>query len=109
MAIDRIYFTDTAVKAGIKLPENEDISICNAFPNPFANKTTIQYRLQNEGQVSLNVYDLNGKMVSQLLNANQEAGIHEVTFDASRLYNGIYVYRLKSADGVNTGRLILEK
>jgi hypothetical protein len=48
--------------------------------------------------VKLGVYDLLGREVVSLVEGRQEAGRHEVTFDAAGLASGVYIYRL-SADG----------
>jgi len=109
LAIDEIYFTDTAVTTGIKIPENENISGAAAFPNPFSSETNIQYSLQTGGQVSLDVYDVNGRIVANLVNGNQVAGFHQTAFNASGLQDGIYFYKLQSANDIQTGKLILSK
>jgi hypothetical protein len=108
LAIDKIYFTDTAVTTGIKLPENDNGSI-SVFPNPFSNSTVIRYNLTLEGQVILDVYDMEGKEVSSLVNGNQSTGFHQTVFDASGLQDGIYFYKLQSESGIQTGKLILSK
>jgi len=109
LAIDEIYFTDTAVTTGIKPVRNKNLSTSNAFPNPFSDKTTIGYNLTKEGQVSLDVYDMEGKQIASLVNGIQASGSHSEVFDASVLTNGVYIYRLRLGDEVKTGKLILEK
>ena len=111
LLIDEIYFTDTVVSAGIKLPETESLLPSNpsAFPNPFSERTTIKYDMDQGGQVSLNVYDINGKKVAALVNGNQEPSVHEVVFDGSGLKNGVYYYRLQTGSDIQSGKLILAK
>ncbi|MEW5800193.1 MAG: M6 family metalloprotease domain-containing protein [Bacteroidota bacterium] len=79
------------------------------YPNPFNPATTIQYSLQNEGPVQLTVYDMLGKEVATLVNEKQRAGNHAVTFDASRLSSGVYLYKLISGRFVQTRKMILLK
>ncbi len=110
LAIDEIYFTNTAVTTGIRAPETETFSSrAFVFPNPFSEKTTIHYNLGYQSQVSMDVFDVSGKEVASLLNGNEAQGPHDVIFDASGLNNGVYFYRLQSGDGVQTGKLILSK
>jgi|GEM_PF-3354749 len=111
LAIDEIYFTDTAVTAGVKLREKAalpppEISV---FPNPFSDKAIIKYDLAQGGQVSLNIYDLNGKKVSEPVQGNQVSGAYEVVLDGSGLKNGVYYYLLQTANQVYSGKLICAK
>jgi hypothetical protein len=72
-----------------------------AYPNPFSSSTTLSYNLVNSGHVSLDVYDLLGHRVATLVDDFQNAGIHELIFNADdvnsrRLADGIYVIELKT-------------
>lgn len=70
------------------------------FPNPFRNSTSIQYTIPFKGQVSLEVYDNSGKMVSRLVNGLQVAGKYSVEFKPSKTGNGMYRFRIILADGI---------
>jgi len=104
-----------SMKLGKKAVENFGalIPLTNAlhqnFPNPFNPKTTIAYSLQNPGVVSITVYDLMGKEVSQLINKYQEPGFHAIDFDATRLASGVYVYKLTSGSFSELKKMILIK
>jgi len=65
------------------------------FPNPFNPTTTIQYKLANESQVTMTVFNLLGEEVATLMN-NEEypEGTYSIDFDAAGLSSGIYFYRL---------------
>ncbi len=76
------------------------------YPNPFNPATTIKFQLPIASSVSLKVYNLLGQEVSNLLNGEMNAGIYEVTFDASKLSSGIYYYHLTAVD-TKTGKLLL--
>ncbi len=79
------------------------------FPNPFNPTTQIEYSVPRSGFVSLKVYDILGREVATLVNQDQSAGIHSVTFDASRLASGVYFYRL-TGPGINeTSKMLLTK
>ncbi len=79
------------------------------YPNPFNPTTTINYQLSSISHVTLDVYDLTGRMVAQLVDGTREAGQHEVTFDASDLSSGVYIYQLEAGDYHAIGKMVLMK
>jgi hypothetical protein len=91
------------------LPTN--ISLSQNYPNPFNPTTTIQFELPSADVISLRVYDVTGRLVSTLSNSESfSAGSHQLTFDASSLSSGLYLYHLQSASGVNiTQKMMLIK
>jgi hypothetical protein len=76
------------------------------FPNPFNPSTTIRYGLPNRSHVSLTVFNTLGQQVALLQRGEQEAGYHEVMFDGSGLSSGVYYYRLRAGDFVQSRTLI---
>lgn len=68
----------------------EQVSIKPNYPNPFNPTTTLQFALPEQSEVRVQVYDMIGRKVSTLVNEVREAGIHTVTFDASRQASGMY-------------------
>ena len=66
------------------------------YPNPFNQVTTISYQLPEATHTSLKVYDALGNEIETLVNKFMPAGVHEVTFNASNLSSGIYLYTLKA-------------
>ncbi len=77
------------------------------FPNPFNPSTTIRYALPTRSHVTLTVFNTLGQAVATLVNESQDAGYHDVRFDASGLASGVYFYRLSAGDFVATKRLAL--
>lgn len=72
------------------LPEQIDVS--PNYPNPFNPATTLQFALPEQASVRVQVYDILGRRVSTLINNEvRQAGIHTVTFDASRQASGMYI------------------
>lgn len=79
------------------------------FPNPFNPSTTIHYALPHRSRVTLTAFNPLGQRVATLVQAEQEAGNHEVKFDASGLASGVYFYRMIADDYVATKKLLLLK
>ena len=77
------------------------------YPNPFNPTTKISYSLPEAGRAQLTVYTLLGKEIATLVNGVQAAGAYDVTFDASRLASGMYIYTLKSGTFASTKKLLL--
>ncbi|MBU0517344.1 right-handed parallel beta-helix repeat-containing protein [bacterium] len=86
-----------------------DHTIVSCYPNPFNPVTTIRYHLPEFRQVNIRVYDIQGRRVAKLVDGCREAGYHEVTFDASDLASGVYLYTLQTGDYQATGKMVLMK
>jgi plastocyanin len=79
------------------------------YPNPFNSSTTIQYNLNTASDVNLTLYDMLGREVRQLFQGRADAGINEVTLDASGLAGGTYYYRLQTPQATSTRSLVFIK
>lgn len=94
---------------------DEDVSLSGYnlsqnYPNPFNPSTKIQYTLQGADKlVTLKVFDVLGREVRNLVNANQSAGNYEVFFNAAGLTSGIYFYKLNAGEFSKTKSMILMK
>ena len=88
------------------LPEHLQVS---TYPNPFNPTSAISYQLSALSFVNLSVYDISGRKVTELVNGQREAGLHEAIFDASNLPSGLYIYRLQAGDFTASGKMILMK
>jgi surface protein len=97
----------TSVEDSVNIPK---VFILNQnYPNPFNSSTTIKYELPKRSNVHLAVYDRLGRLVTHLVNAGQEAGYYEVTFDASSLPSGVNVYRIQAGDYTESNKLLYLK
>ena len=79
------------------------------YPNPFNPTTTIEYSIIKDGQVNLEVFDVLGRKVAELVNEQKAAGSYSVEFDASNLPSGIYFYVLTSGSFKDSKKLLLLK
>jgi hypothetical protein len=72
----------------------ESFSLSQNYPNPFNPETNIRFAIPERGNVSLRVYDMLGKEVSNLVDGNYSMGTYEVNFDGNGLGSGTYLYRI---------------
>ena len=77
------------------------------YPNPFNPATTITYALGAPGPVTLEIYDVQGRLVRTLVDGPQATGQHTVVFDAEGLPSGTYLYRLQTPTGTQTRQMTL--
>ncbi len=77
------------------------------YPNPFNPATIINYQIPADGFVTLKVYDILGKEVATLVNEQQKAGRYNVTFNASNLSSGVYIYELRSGEFIQSKKMML--
>ena len=107
-----LFFFDIKLSTiGIEEPEeNRNVSSVYSFPNPFRNEATISFSLEQESKISLNIYNMNGQLIENLLPERKYTkGIHYFKWNpgAEGLHGGIYLYRLVSDKQVVTGKMIL--
>ena len=86
-----------------------EFALAQNFPNPFNPTTTISYSVKTTGNVELKIYDLLGREVISLVNGIKNPGQYQVNFNAQDLSSGIYIYTLKSNDGITSKKMVLMK
>ncbi|MEW6510745.1 MAG: T9SS type A sorting domain-containing protein [Bacteroidota bacterium] len=107
-ASDTLLITvTTPTSTPIELSTAGTVSLSQNYPNPFNPSTHIAYSLTARGFVTLRVFNSLGQAVATLVEGIQDAGEHEVIFDGSGLASGVYLYRLRAGDYVQTRRLVL--
>jgi archaellum component FlaG (FlaF/FlaG flagellin family) len=80
------------------------------YPNPFNPSTTISFTLSQDGFTTLKIYNVLGREIATLVNANLQAGVlHQTSFNASDLSSGIYFYKLESGKQMQVKKLLLMK
>ena len=79
-----------------------------AYPNPFSGSTTLSYYLNQEGPVSVEVYNTLGRKVQTLVAGTESAGQHQIKFDAGKLASGTYLLKVKTGELVSTKRVVLQ-
>ena len=89
---------DNASPTEYKLAQN--------YPNPFNPSTTIEFVVPTAGIYTLKVYNTLGQEVAKLVENELASGLHKVTFDASKLSSGMYIYKL-SGNNVNVSKKMI--
>jgi len=83
-------------------PENTNVPVKYAleqnYPNPFNPVTTIKYSVPSAGNIKLAVFDLNGRLIKELVNSHHHTGNYIESVDMSAYASGIYIYELSSED-----------
>ena len=77
------------------------------YPNPFNPSTTIKFATPKESNVNLSIYNVLGELVSTLVNEQKRPGYYEYKFDASNLASGVYLYRIKAGNFIETKKMVL--
>ncbi|KAA3631181.1 MAG: T9SS C-terminal target domain-containing protein [Calditrichaeota bacterium] len=93
--------------------DNQNLLTQN-YPNPFNLETTISFRLPQAGKVSVSVFNILGQEVRNLVSEYKEAGVHTISWDGknksgSDVASGMYLYKLKTDDYLETKKMLLIK
>jgi hypothetical protein len=86
-----------------------EISLSQNYPNPFNAQTTISYTLSSSNQVELSIFNLLGQKITTLYQGIQQAGEHQVIWDASALPWGVYFARLEAGEKRQIVKMTLTK
>ncbi|MEJ2618214.1 MAG: T9SS type A sorting domain-containing protein [Ignavibacteriaceae bacterium] len=88
----------------------DDYSLAQNYPNPFNPTTRIKFYLKESSKVKLDVYNMIGQKVAELVNQELPSGFHEVEFNGAGLASGVYIYRLNAGNKfTSVKKMILEK
>ncbi len=96
----------TAVRKEIVFSPDK-LRLFQNYPNPFNPTTLIKFDLQTQNYVRLDVYNVLGQNVRTLVNSNLKPGKYRVTFDASGLGSGIYIYKLQAGPIIRYRKMAL--
>jgi hypothetical protein len=97
----------SSLQEAIILPES--YSLAAAYPNPFNPTTTINFAIPTNAEVSIAIYNLQGREVVSLVNGSYDAGYHQVIWNADSYSSGVYFVKMVAGSYVNTQKLMLVK
>jgi len=91
------------------IPLPTDFSLDRAYPNPFNPTTTLSFAIPVDSDVSLLVYNLQGREVAALIDGKLDAGYHSIVWNADSYSSGVYFVKMVAGEYVNTQKLMLVK
>jgi serine protease len=91
----------TATPATFRLAQN--------YPNPFNPATNFEFQIAQRELVNLKIFDVLGREIATLVNELRPAGVYTIRWDASSLPSGVYFYRLRAGDFVETRKMVFAK
>jgi len=105
------YFLGITVITSLTDIANNNIHM-TSYPNPFSEKTRIDYSVETSSNVVVEIMNQNGQVIKQLVSTNQSEGEHSVTWDGTsepgeRVSGGVYFYTIRIGNRVSTGKLVL--
>ena len=87
----------------------QKFGISKNYPNPFNPNTTIEYYLGESGIVSLDVYNVNGELVDNIVNSYQISGNHSVTWQPTNISSGMYYISLVQSSNIDKMKVMYIK
>src|SRR5438128_11005409 len=84
-------------------------SLRQNYPNPFNPQTNVEFSVPRISNVTIKIYDINGKEIVKLIDGTVHAGVNRITYDASGLASGIYFYSMKTNEFSETKKMLLIK
>ena len=87
----------------------EEVSLSDSYPNPFNPSTMISFSIPTEMNVDLKIYDIQGRIVGELMSGIQSQGLYEIAWDADLNASGIYFVRLVAGSEFHTQKIMLVK
>ena len=97
----------TSVPNRVNEPLNYSLS--QNYPNPFNPTTNITFTIPTADHVRITIFDLTGRFVGVVVDKNFEAGSHIVTFNATSLASGNYLYHFKTSKYGQTKKMTVIK
>ncbi len=101
--------TPLAVDYHNKNPLPMEFAITAVYPNPFNSTVRLSYAVPRISSISINVYDITGSLIEEVVGGIHQSGQHTTTWDASNLPSGIYLARMTARDFSQTIKLTLLK
>ena len=103
------YATNASDNPEVETELPEKIELLQNYPNPFNPVTLIEYALPEPAEVTLQIYDVMGKLVETLIDQMVSPGRHQVTWDAANAASGVYIYRIQVGDFIQSRQMLLIK
>jgi len=104
-----INLKPTSIEEEIIAELPDEYSLLNNYPNPFNPSTKIRYSVPQLSIVQIKLFDILGNEIETLVNEEKLAGTYELTWNPVNLPSGVYIYRLRAGDFIQTKKMVLMK
>ena len=103
--------TSGTIKIGLgaEAAERAPVRLIGNFPNPFSERTTVAYEVNERTPVTITVWNLQGHQIAELTDGPKDPGYHEAAFTATDLPSGTYFVQLKTPTDEQSDRMVLLK
>ncbi|MEN3039306.1 MAG: T9SS type A sorting domain-containing protein, partial [Candidatus Kryptonium sp.] len=98
---------DKVIEVNVDVPKK--FALYQNYPNPFNPTTTIEFDIAKDAHVKLEIFNLSGEKVSEIINKKLEAGRYSIVVDFSNMPSGIYFYKLIADEFVEVKRMVFLK
>jgi len=105
---NNIYLDDINIDAVLSVEDQDVIQNLNIYPNPLSDYSNIEFNLIQNSDVTVEMFDMVGKLISNDVYANLSSGMHKLSLDASNVGTGIYLVKLRIGDTEVTRRVVIE-
>ncbi len=105
---DNLQTPQEPVNVGLEDVASYGEASINLFPNPATNSTTLNYNLEVASKVVMNIYDMNGRLISSLDKGTQSAGSHSQIIDLRSMDKGVYMIQMLTKGSIKTIKLIVQ-
>ncbi len=86
-----------------------EVSLNNAYPNPFNPTTTLNYSVPSDMNVTLAIYDMRGRLMDELVSGLRTGGSHKETWNADQYASGVYMVKLITGSTMQVQKIMLLK
>jgi len=83
--------------------------LSQSYPNPFNNFATIEYAIPKMANVTIEIFDIQGRKIDELINHNEQPGYHKVVWNTRGKSSGVYFYKIKAGEYSETKKMLLLK
>lgn len=107
---EEIPFTTNGISIGVEDEANGlTFDLFQNYPNPFNPSTTLRFSISEVAEVKLEVYDILGRRVAQLVNGTYNPGYHEIQWQADRYASGLYFAHMEANAFTKVVKMVLVK
>lgn len=93
----------------VNLADEYNFKLYQNYPNPFNYTTTIQYEVGKKGNVKIEIFDINGRRIDELINSIHTPGIYQIKYVVDNLSSCVYFYKITTDEYIETKKLTLIK